>query len=114
MAHQFHLPLSPAQHAELLQLRDHAPQPYLRERAAALLKVAAGASIQAVARTGLLRPHQPETVREWIARYLATGAAGLRVRPGRGRKPAFSPPAPPPPDRRRPRASRGRPSAAVV
>lgn len=91
MARRFQLTLSPAQHAELAALRDHAPQAYIRERAAAIVKVAAGATIQAVAHSALLRPRQPETVREWIERYLTGGADGLRVRKGRGRKPAFSP-----------------------
>jgi len=90
MARRFQLTLSPAQHAELAALRDHAPQAYIRERAAAIVKVAAGATIQAVAHSALLRPRQPETVREWIERYLTGGADGLRVRKGRGRKPAFS------------------------
>ena len=48
------------QRHELLELRDHAPQAYVREKAAAILKV-------------------------------AEGQAGLLVRRGRGRKPAFSP-----------------------
>jgi hypothetical protein len=30
-------------------------------------------------------------VRKWGRRYVAEGLAGLRDRPGRGRKPAFSP-----------------------
>jgi hypothetical protein len=58
-----------------------------------VLKVAAGASVRSVARGGLLRPHRPETVAGWVRRYLAEGPAGLLIRPGRGRKPAFSPPA---------------------
>lgn len=91
MANQFHLTLTAAQQAELIHLRDHAPSAYLRERAAAILKVGAGAAIQTVAARGLLRPRQPETVRAWITRYLSGGLGGLRVRSGRGRKPAFSP-----------------------
>ncbi len=91
MAQPLQLSLSAAQHAELLRVRDHDPRPYLRERAAALLKVAAGASARAVARHGLLRPRHPDTVADWIARYRAGGVAGLRVLAGRGRKPAFSP-----------------------
>jgi transposase len=86
------VPLSPAQEAELAVLRDHAATPYLRERAGAVLKVAAGWSVRRVARDGLLRPRRPETVAAWVRRYLAEGAAGLGIRPGRGRKPAFSPP----------------------
>jgi len=83
--------LTAAQHAELVGLRDHHPKPYVRERAAAILKVAAGRSAAWVAAEGLLRPHHPETIAAWVARYRRAGAAGLLVRPGRGRKPAFSP-----------------------
>ncbi|HEX6818459.1 MAG TPA: helix-turn-helix domain-containing protein [Ktedonobacterales bacterium] len=44
-----------------------------------------------VPRTGLLQPRKVETVCRWVARYRAQGLAGLSMRPGRGRKPAFSP-----------------------
>jgi hypothetical protein len=86
--------LTAAQKDELEHLRDYAPLPYLREKAAAILHVAGGQSLRAVARTGGLRPHRRETIAAWVRRYLAEGAAGLRVRPGRGRKPAFFPPPP--------------------
>jgi hypothetical protein len=85
------LVLTPAQEAALRALRDHAPQPYLRERAAALLKIAAGAAPAAVARTGLLKVRDPDTLYAWRARFAAEGIAGLRIRSGRGRKPVFSP-----------------------
>ena len=91
MASRLQIGLTPAQQAELVQLRDHAPQAYVRERAAAILKVAAGAAVQTVAASGLLRAREPETVRAWITRDLLEGASGLQVRAGRGRKPAFSP-----------------------
>jgi hypothetical protein len=89
-----HISLSAEQEAELVVLRDNSPKPYLRERAAAILKVAAGATIKHVAEDGLLRPRDEETVGDWIDRYRRQGTAGLGVRPGRGRKPAFSPSAP--------------------
>jgi transposase len=79
---------------ELERMRDHASKPYLRERAAALLKIAGGEPLSVVARRGLLRKRTPETVRNWVERYEAEGIAGLDVQPGRGRKPAFSPSAP--------------------
>lgn len=84
--------LRPDQIQELEQMRDHDPTPYLREKAAAILKVAAGQSLRAVAHAGLLRVRRRETIAAWVRRYLAEGVAGLRVRPGRGRKPAFFPP----------------------
>jgi hypothetical protein len=87
--------LTPTQRDELLRLRDTAPKPYLRERAAALLKVADGTPGAAVARRGLLRPRQTDTIYAWLTRFEQQGVAGLLIRPGRGRKPAFSPSAPP-------------------
>jgi transposase len=85
------LALSTAQEQELTQLRERHPKPYVRERASAILKVACGQSVRAVALFGLLRPRHPETVSEWIKRYLAQGREALLVQEGRGRKPAFSP-----------------------
>lgn len=85
------LDLQPEERAALEELRDHAPKPYLRERAAALLKVADGTPAAVVARQGLLRRRQPMTLYHWLDRYVEAGLAGLEIRPGRGRKPAFSP-----------------------
>ncbi len=85
------LDLTPDQQTELVRLRDTAPAPYLRERAGALLKIADGSSASAVARAGLLRQRASPTVRTWMHRYQAEGVAGLKIRPGRGRKPAFPP-----------------------
>jgi hypothetical protein len=78
------------QHA-LERLRATSPQPYVRERAAALLQIAQGAAPSHVARHGLLQPRDPDTVYAWLDRYLVEGIAGLTIRPGRGRTPAFSP-----------------------
>lgn len=85
----FHLGVE-EQHA-LERLRDTAPKPYLRERAAAILKLAEGFSAPEVARTGLLRHRRRDTVYSWLRRYQVEGVAGLTLRAGRGRKPAFSP-----------------------
>jgi hypothetical protein len=43
------------------------PKPYRRERATALLKIAAGQPAAVVARSGLLRPRDPDTVYSWTA-----------------------------------------------
>jgi transposase len=83
--------ITTAERAELTRLRDAAQQAYVRERAAALLKVADGLSAARVARQGLLRPRKPDTVYSWIDRFIDEGIAGLQMRAGRGRKPAFSP-----------------------
>ena len=86
--------LKPEQERELVDLRDHAPKAYVRERAAALLKLAAGEGLSAVAERGLLRRRDRHTVLDWLERYRAEGRAGLWVRAGRGRKAAFFPPQP--------------------
>ena len=75
---------------QLEQVRDTDKRPYMRERAASILKLAEGMSPRQVALKGLLRPRKPGTVYEWVKRYLAEGIAGLSIRPGRGRKPAYS------------------------
>lgn len=56
------LTLTPAGRAALERGRDRDPRPYFRERCAALLNVADGASPRWVARRGLHRPRQPKTV----------------------------------------------------
>ena len=71
------LTLTAEQHAELVQHRDHDPRPDLRERWGALLKLAAGHSAHAVARPGLLKPRDPDTVYGWLHRYEQEGVAGL-------------------------------------
>jgi hypothetical protein len=81
--------LSEPQRAELTALRDHDRRAYLRERAAALLRIAAGESPHAVARRGILKPHAPDTVYDWLDRYEARGSAGLIQHP-RGHR-GFSP-----------------------
>jgi transposase len=85
------LPLAEAELVTLQEMRDHHALPYMRERATALLKVAAGQSERQVAKHGLLKPRWPGTVATWITRYTGAGIGALAIRPGRGRKPVFSP-----------------------
>ena len=94
MAKALTLTLTKAQQQQLESCRDRHPKPYLRERAAALLQVAAGASARTVAASGLFKPRRHETVADWVHRYQQSGLEGLLIQVGRGRKPAFSP-APP-------------------
>lgn len=77
--------------AELEKVRDEHEKPYMREKAAALLKIAAGQSPHTVALHGLLKARDPDAIYSWLDRYEAEGVAGLLVKEGRGRKPAFSP-----------------------
>ncbi len=91
MAERRTLELSAEARSELEEIRDHGVKNYLRERAAAMLKIADGQSPHAVARNGLLKPRDPDSVYTWLDRYEAEGVDGLRIRSGRGRKPSFSP-----------------------
>ena len=81
--------LSTPERAELERMARTDPTPYRRERAAALLKIATGEVAAEVARSGLLRPRDPDTISSWLDRYQADGLAGLTIRSGRGRKPGF-------------------------
>jgi transposase len=63
----------------------------MRERAAAMLKVANGHSGRDVALNGLYKERDPDTIYSWVRRYQAEGVPGLIIRQGRGRKAAFSP-----------------------
>ena len=79
------LPVSPDQHAELVQTRDRDRRAYLREIAAALLQIAAGQSPHWVAQHGLLKPRKPDTVYGWLNKYLAGGLSACIHQP-RGRR----------------------------
>lgn len=83
------LELSEAERLTLEQARDYHPLPYVRERAAALLRIAAGEAAYQVAVTGILKPHHPETIYSWLNRYEQRGVACLR-QPARHKR-AFSP-----------------------
>jgi hypothetical protein len=71
------LTLTDPQRRELMQARDHDPRPYVRERCAAILKIADGHTPHWVARHGLLKPRDPDSVYAWLNRYQADGLAGL-------------------------------------
>jgi hypothetical protein len=81
------LTLTDEQRRQLVDRRDQDPRPDIRERCAALLTVADGQSASAVARHGLLRPRDPDTVYPWLAFFQDAGVAGLLVhRPGGPRR----------------------------
>ena len=86
--------LTAGQKKELTRARNRHPKAYVREKAAAILKVQEGQSIRQVALHGLHKKRSEHTVKGWIDGYLAAGLAGLLVQAGRGRKPAFFPPQP--------------------
>ena len=88
------LELSDNERQKLVELRDKGDPAYLRERAAALLKINEGLSPHKVARTALLKKRDPDTVYTWLRRYNENGIQGLFQKPGRGRKPVYSPKSP--------------------
>ncbi len=71
------LSVTDSQRQELLDHRDHDPRPYVREHCAALLKVADGQSAHGVARIGLLKPRDPNTVYGWLDLYERRGIRGV-------------------------------------
>jgi len=83
--------LKAEQRRELEHARDHHEKPHVRERAAAILKIADGKSGRQVALDGLLKPRDPDSVYSWFHRYETEGLKGLLIKSGRGRKPTFSP-----------------------
>ncbi len=83
--------LTPAEREELERVRDTHPKAYLRERAAAILKIAEGRSGLQVSQAGLLKRRDPDTIYRWVQRYREDGLAGLEIRAGRGRKAAYFP-----------------------
>lgn len=91
MPKRCYIELSQGQRNELEQMVRSDRKAYRRERAAAILKIADGRSAHWVAQHGLLVVRAADRVYEWMKRYKAEGAAGLTIRAGRGRKPAFSP-----------------------
>ena len=94
MAKHHRLELTEAEIQSLVELRDKGEPAYLRERATAMLKIHEGFSPHEVARRGLLKKRDPDTVYAWLRRYREHGIRGLSNKPGRGRKPAFSPKSP--------------------
>lgn len=83
--------LSDQEKAELKDVRDNHEKAYMRERAAAILKINKGQSAYFVAMAGLYKKRKPDTIYAWLDRYEAEGVEGLPIKAGRGRKPAFSP-----------------------
>lgn len=79
------LALDRAPRAELERARDRDGRPYVRERAAALLKVAGGARARAVALRGRPRSRDPDTLYAWLDSYARAGPDGRAQRPRRAR-----------------------------
>lgn len=78
MAQRRKLSLSQEGEKELRELRDQTKKEYVRERCAALLKIAGGRSAHWVALHGLLKARDPDTVYNWLDIYEAEGLVGLQ------------------------------------
>lgn len=77
MARRRTITLTEEERQQLINHRDHDPRPYVRERCAAILKVADGKAAYWVAKHGLLKERDPDTVYSWLDIYEAEGVAGL-------------------------------------
>ncbi len=79
MARRRTLLLTDVQRQELEHHRDHDSRPYVRERCAAMLKIADHQTPHQVAQHGLLKRRDPDTIYAWLTAYQAAGCAGLFV-----------------------------------
>lgn len=77
MTHKHTLRLSKGEQDQLAETRDHDRRPWARERCAAILKIADGQSPHWVARNGLLKERDPDTVYFWLKLYKAGGVESL-------------------------------------
>ena len=80
MARRRTLTLTDEARNELIEYRDHHPNPQVRERCAAMLKIADGHAPHWVAKHGLLKERDPDSVYEWLNIYEVEGVAGLVAR----------------------------------
>lgn len=77
MAPRRTLTLTAEEKQALIDHRDHDPRPYVRERCAALLKIASGRVPYWVAKHGLLKQRHPDAVYGWLNNYEVEGLAGI-------------------------------------
>lgn len=80
MAERRPLKINAKQREDLTWHRDHDFRPYVRERCAALLKIADGQSAYAVSKQGLLKERDADTVYNWRDIYAREGLPGLIAR----------------------------------
>lgn len=77
MAKRRTLTLTEEERRQLVDHRDHDARPYVRERCAAILKIADGHSPHWVSQHGLLKQRDPDTVYKWLDYYEDNGLEGL-------------------------------------
>lgn len=71
------LKLTKKQQKILENYRDHDSRPYVRERCAAILKIANGESANSLSKNGLLKSRQARTLYHWLNLYQRQGIEGL-------------------------------------
>jgi transposase len=90
MPKRYHIELSDEEREQLNRWVKNPPRPYLRKRAWAILLLAAGEPAYRVARDRRVRTDR-STLAVWVKRFQSERLAGLRIKPGRGRKPVYAP-----------------------
>jgi hypothetical protein len=75
--HRWKLELSEPEQITLREGMHHHPHADVRERCAALLKIAEGSSPHWVALHGLLFARDPESIYQWLTWYRQEGLAGI-------------------------------------
>jgi hypothetical protein len=78
--HRWVLRLSEAERQTLDEAVRHHPHPDARERCAALLQVAQGHAPHWVARQGVLRQRDPDSLYHWLGYYQQGGLVALLTR----------------------------------
>ena len=86
MAQRRTIVLTVEQRRELTECRDHHRRPDMRERCAAILKIADGHSPHWVAQHALLKPRDPDSIYSWLSTYQTQGIVGLIGRRHGGRR----------------------------
>lgn len=86
ISHRLQLKLTNKERLKLITIRDTDTKAYRRERAAGLLKVAAGQSPHAVAKSGLLKERDPDTIYSWVKTFVKDGIKSLTHKPRRKQK----------------------------
>ena len=85
-ANRLHLKLTKKERDLLVSIRDKDEKAYRREKAAALLKIGEGQSPHEVAKQGLLKERDPDTIYSWVKDFVTTGIKSLTHKPRRKQK----------------------------
>lgn len=81
------LTITDEERKQLQDYRDHSGHPQVRERCAAMLKIAEGKSPFWLSQEGLLKHHSPNTIYGWLDLYQQEGLKGLVERLHGGSRP---------------------------